>query len=198
MKALFLTGYGLSISIKNTRLVFKQGIKDPFSRNGEIIESTAGACPFDKVVIQGKGYVSTEALQILAENNINVVMLDKRGKLFGYFNQIRGSDPSIRQKQYDCFRDEARLEYLRKWIVKQKIESQIQLFKEIVARQYRHLVLNSYIVLKFEMAIDKMQTRLQGLERLHTLRDIACRELGLKNVLSNIGIGHQTGITLQY
>jgi len=51
------------------------------------------------VIIQGKGYVSTEALQTLAENNINVIMLDKRGKLFGYFNQVRGSDPLIRQKQ---------------------------------------------------------------------------------------------------
>jgi hypothetical protein len=32
MESLFLTGYGLSISIKNTRLVFKQGINDPLSK----------------------------------------------------------------------------------------------------------------------------------------------------------------------
>ena len=53
------------------------------------------------VIIPGKGYVSTEALQILAEDDISVVMLDKRGKFFDYFNQVRGSDPPlIRQKQY--------------------------------------------------------------------------------------------------
>src|SRR5579884_3347974 len=107
MKSLFLTGYGLSVSVKNTRLVFKQGINDPFGKEKRsAIELPASACPFDKVIIQGKGYVSTEALQILAENDINVVMLDNRGRLFSYFNQVRGSDPTIRQKQYDCFRDE--------------------------------------------------------------------------------------------
>src|SRR5690348_9180494 len=114
MKSLFLTGYGLSVSIKNTRLVFKQGVNDPFEKEKlDAIELAASACTFDKIIIQGKGYVSTEALQILAENNINVIMLDKRGKLFAHFNQIRGSDPLIRQKQYDCFRDDLKLEYLR-------------------------------------------------------------------------------------
>ncbi len=111
MKTLFLTGYGLSVSVKNTRWVFKQGINDPF-RNEKIetLELSASACNFDKMIIQGKGYVSTEALQRLAEANINVVMLDKRGKLFSYFHQIgRSNEPLIRQKQYDCFRDEKKL-----------------------------------------------------------------------------------------
>lgn len=77
MKSLFLTGYGLSVSVKNTRLVFKQGI-DPFSTKREVLELPASACPFDKVIIQGREYVSTEALERLAEGNINVIMLDLR------------------------------------------------------------------------------------------------------------------------
>lgn len=134
MKSLFLTGYGLSVKVQNTRLVFKQGINDPFGREkAEVLELPASAANFDKVVIQGKGYVSTEALERLAESNINVIMLDKRGKLYSYFHQIGGSnEPLIRQKQYDCFRDEKKLEHLRKWIVSEKIQSQIQLFKEFV------------------------------------------------------------------
>ncbi|MGI0016961.1 MAG: CRISPR-associated endonuclease Cas1, partial [Nitrososphaera sp.] len=134
--------YGLSLSVKNTRLVFKQGSNDPFSKEREIIDLSPSACDFDKVVIQGKGYVSTEALERLAQNNINVMMLDKRGKLYSYFHQIAGHEPLIRQNQYDCFRDEKQLEYLRKWVVKQRIESQIQLFKELVAEPKR--VYNSY------------------------------------------------------
>ena len=141
MKSLFLHGYGLSIRVKNTSLVFSQGL-DPFSDKKEVLELPARACPFDKVIIQGKGYVSTEALQYLAESNINVVMLDKRGKLYSYFHQIGGHEPLIRQQQYDCFRDEEKLEYLRKWIVKEKIESQIKLFKEFVAEPLR--VYNNY------------------------------------------------------
>jgi CRISPR-associated protein Cas1 len=82
MISLFLSGYGLSINVKKTRLVFKQGISDPFRKEKpNVIELPASACNFDKVIIQGKGYVSTEALQILVENNINVIMLDKRCKL---------------------------------------------------------------------------------------------------------------------
>jgi CRISPR-associated protein Cas1 len=142
MKTLFLTGYGLSVSVKNTRLVFKQGL-DPFTTNKQKAnELPTSACDFDKVVIQGKGFVSTEALQRLAEANINVVMLDKRGKLFSYFHQIGGHEPLIRQKQYDCFRDEAKLDYLRKWIVSEKIQSQIQLFKDMTEQPRRYY--NSY------------------------------------------------------
>lgn len=141
MKSLLLHGYGLSIKVKNTRLVFSQGI-DPFSDKRETLELPSTACNFDKVILQGKGYVSTEALERLAESNINVIMLDKRGKLYSYFHQIGGSDPLIRQRQYDCFRDESKLEYLRKWLVSQKIESQIGLFKEFVAEPKR--VYNSY------------------------------------------------------
>src|SRR5437667_1815855 len=131
MKSLFLRGYGLSIKLRNSRLVFSQGI-DPFSNKREQLELPSSACPFDKVVIQGKGYVSTEALERLAESNINVIMLDKRGKLYSYFHQIAGHEPLIRQNQYDCFRDENKLEYLRKWIVSEKIQTQIRLFKELI------------------------------------------------------------------
>ncbi|HYL66892.1 MAG TPA: hypothetical protein VEU72_07025 [Nitrosopumilaceae archaeon] len=45
----------------------------------------ASACLFDKIVIQGKGYVSTESLERLAESNINMIMLDKHGKLYSYY-----------------------------------------------------------------------------------------------------------------
>ena len=171
MKTLLLQGYAVSIKLKNTRLVFTNGI-DAKTGKQEIIELPASACPFDKVVIQGKGFVGLDAMQVLAENNINVVILDKRGRLFGYFNQIRGSDPLIRQKQYDCFRDEARVEYLRKWIVKQKLESQILLFREIVAGRYRYLVNSDSIMAKFNLAISKIQNHLQSMERVHRLRGI--------------------------
>lgn len=139
MKSLFLTGFGLSVSVKNSRLIFRQGINDPFGREKpSILELPASACDFDKVVIQGKGFVSTEALEKLAESNINVVMLDKRGKLFSYFHQIGGHEPLIRQRQYDCFRDETKLEYLRKWIVSEKIQSQIRLFKDLTEEPKRY------------------------------------------------------------
>src|SRR5437867_8621763 len=140
MKSLLLTGYGLSVSVKNTRLVFKQGINDPFKKDKkEILKISASTCNFDKVIVQGKGYLSTEALERLSESKINVIMLDKRGKLYSYFNQIGGSnEPLIREKQYDCFKDERKIEYLRKWIVSQKILAQIALFRELIEEPRRY------------------------------------------------------------
>jgi len=111
MRSLFLRGYGLSIKVKNTRLVFAQGI-EPFSDTKKILELPASACQFDNLVIQGKGYVYTDALERLAESNINVVMLDKRGKLFSYFHKIGGHEPLIRKNQSDTFRDPKKLEFL--------------------------------------------------------------------------------------
>ena len=130
MKSLLFQGYGCSIRVKDTRLIFSQGVH-AFSKEREIIETSVRACAFDKVIIQGDGYVSTKALQILAENNIGVVMLDKRGKIFSHFNQISNSEPLIRQNQYDAFRDEEKADTLRKWIMRERISSQIQLFKEL-------------------------------------------------------------------
>lgn len=105
----------------------------PFVPKQEPLDLPVSKCAFDKVIIQGKEYVSTEALERLAESNINVIMLDKRGKLYSYFHQIGGHEPLIKQKQYDAFSDEKKLEFLRKWLVSQKVQSQIELFQEFVA-----------------------------------------------------------------
>jgi len=193
MKSLFLTGYGLSLSIKNTRLVFKQG-STPFSEhNRETLELPASACNFDKVVIQGRGYVSTEALERLAEGKINVIMLDKRGKLYSYFHQIAGHEPLIRQNQYDCFRDENKLESLRKWIVSDKIQSQIRLFKDLIAEPKKfyssfnkkwQVNNNQHSSMNYSLKVSEdakkqikhviffMESYLQRLESAHKLREI--------------------------
>ena len=158
------------------------------------MELPASACQFDKVVIQGRGYVSTEALERLAESNINVIMLDKRGKLYSYFHQIGGSnEPLIRQNQYDCFRDKNKVEYLRKWIVSEKIRAQIQLFKDLVEKPKRYfntynkkwqvnnnqhssinysLKLNEDAKNKVQNAIPMMERHLQRLQNAHTRREI--------------------------
>lgn len=187
MKSLFLTDYRLSLTVKNTRLVFEQEINDPFRKRGkekqDIMELPASACPFDKVIIQGRAYVSMEDLQILAENEINVVLLDRRGKIFSYFNQIRGSDPLVRQKQYDCFRDEAKLEHLRKWVIREKIESQIRLFSKITQGRYRHLITDDKIINEFSEAIAKMKGNFNAiLNRAHTLTQILHHESSIAKI----------------
>src|SRR5437773_5170053 len=131
MRTLVLQGYGISIKVKNGKLVITQG-KNRITGEQEVIEIT-GNPDFDKIIVEGNmsGWISFRALDWLSHLGINVVMVDRKGKLYATFNQVRGdTEPTIRQQQYDCFRNEKDLDYLRKWIVTERINSQIQLLRE--------------------------------------------------------------------
>lgn len=73
----FLKGYGHSISVKNSKIILKDN-HDPFS-SPEIEEWFPNRMPYEKIVLSGKGYVSTEALAMLSENNRNVILVDTQG-----------------------------------------------------------------------------------------------------------------------
>ena len=88
----FLKGYGHSISVKNSKIVLKNN-HDPFSQP-QIEEWFINNMPYEKIILQGKGYISTEALTLLSQNNRNVILLDtfeKDGRLYYKFNVLRNS-----------------------------------------------------------------------------------------------------------
>ena len=130
MRTLVLQGYGISIKVENGKLVITQG-KNRVTGEQEVIQITDNP-NFDKIIIEGNnGWISFRALDWLSYLGINVVMVDRKGRLYATFNQIKGdTEPTIRQQQYDCFRNEKHLEYLRKWIVTERVNSQIQLLRE--------------------------------------------------------------------
>jgi len=63
----FLKGYGHSISVKNSKIILKSN-HDPFSES-EQEEWFVKNMPYEKIILQGKGYISTEALSQLSKNN---------------------------------------------------------------------------------------------------------------------------------
>ena len=75
----FLKGYGISVNLKNNKLVLKNGY-DYFAKQQEKEEWFVKNMPYEKIILQGKGYVSTEALSLLSQNNRNVILLDNHGK----------------------------------------------------------------------------------------------------------------------
>lgn len=122
----FLKGYGHSIYVKDSKLILKD-CHDPFSE--PIIESWhIKNMPYEKIVLQGKGYISTDALSLLSENNRNVILLDIHGKPVTFLNPVRESFVATKYRigQYDIFRDESKRKYLARQIIKAKIESQIK------------------------------------------------------------------------
>jgi len=127
----FLKGYGHSISVKNSKIILKD-CHDPFSEP-EQEEWFVENMPYEKIVLSGKGYISTEALSILSENNRNVILLNNQGKPITFCNGMMDSltATKYRMAQYDTFRDESKRQYLEKQILSAKIESQLKLLKLI-------------------------------------------------------------------
>lgn len=125
----FLKGYGHSISVKDSKLILKNN-HDPFSEP-EIEEWYPNRMPYEKIVLSGKGYVSTEALAMLSENNRNVILVDTQGNpqcaMSGMMSSLTAS--KYRIGQYDTFRIKEKRDYLSRQIVKAKIESQIKFLK---------------------------------------------------------------------
>ena len=114
----FLKGYGHSISVKDSKIILKDN-HDPFSQ--PVIESWyVKNMPYEKIVLQGKGYISTEALSLLSENNRNVILLDNHGKPVTYLNPVMESLTATQYRiaQYDTFRNLEKCRYLSKQIVK--------------------------------------------------------------------------------
>lgn len=122
----FLKGYGHSISVKDSKIILKN-CSDPFSEP-QIESWHVKNMPYEKLVLQGKGYISTEALSLLSKNNRNVILLDIHGKPVTYLNPVRESFVATKYRigQYDTFRDESKRKHLARQIIKAKIDSQIE------------------------------------------------------------------------
>lgn len=127
----FLKCYGHSISVKDSKIVLKNNY-DPFSEPTQE-EWFVKNMPYEKIVLSGKGYISTEALSLLSQNNRNVILLDNHGKPVTFCNGMMDSltATKYRMAQYDTFRDESKCEYLTKQIISAKKESQLKLLKMI-------------------------------------------------------------------
>jgi CRISPR-associated protein Cas1 len=97
----FLSGYGFSINVKDSKIVLKNCF-DPFSEP-EIEEWYPKNMPYEKIVLSGKGHISTEALSLLSENNRNVILLDTYGKPITFLNGMMESltSTNYRIAQYD-------------------------------------------------------------------------------------------------
>src|SRR6185312_4553345 len=125
----FLKGYGFSIKVKDSKIVLKN-TADPFSEP-EIEEWFVNNMPYEKIVMSGKGYVSTEALSLLSQHHRNLILVDTYGRATTYLNPVTESLTNTRYRigQYDTFRDVSKRNYLSRQILKAKLDSQINFLK---------------------------------------------------------------------
>jgi len=126
----FLKGYGFSIKVKNSKIILKN-CSDPF-KEPEIEEWFVNNMPYEKIVMSGKGYISTEALSLLSQYHRNLILVDTYGRATTYLNPVTESLTNTRYRigQYDTFRDPEKCNYLSRQILKAKLDSQINFLKD--------------------------------------------------------------------
>ena len=152
-----LRGYGVSISLKDNKVCLKGG-KDIFTGHQDTEEWFVTQIPYERIVISGKGYISTEAVKLLTEKNINVILTDTCGNLITAMHQIMSSPTATnyRMAQYDTFRNPEKVAYLQKQLLRSKLESQIAFLQSIHRPEVQEAVdgLTSYLA-KIDNAKDK-------------------------------------------
>ena len=79
-----LRGYGVSITLKDNNISLRNGT-DLFG-HAEKEEWFVTRMPYEKIVISGRGYVSTDAIKLLSEKNVNVILTDMYGNLISSMN----------------------------------------------------------------------------------------------------------------
>ena len=121
-----LRGYGMGITLKDNQIILKNG-KHFYEKKHEIESYFPSRFPYERLVVSGRGIISTEAIKTLSENNINVILTDSFGKLVSSLNfpMVSGIGSRNRMGQYDTFRDEPKITYLQRQLLDSKFQSQI-------------------------------------------------------------------------
>lgn len=101
---------------------------DPFTGEQETEEWFVTQIPYGRIVISGKGYLSTEAIKLLTDHNINVILTDTYGNLITAMHKVMSSPTATNYRiaQYDTFRYPEKVAHLQEKFLKAKRESQIQ------------------------------------------------------------------------
>jgi len=127
-----LRGFGLSITTKDKQIILKNG-KHFYEKEHEIESYFPKKFPYERLVISGKGMLSTDAIKTLSENNVNVILTDSFGSLVSSINfpMVSGIGSRNRMAQYDTFRDESKLLYLQRQLLHSKFQSQINFLSSL-------------------------------------------------------------------
>jgi len=127
-----LSGYGLSVKLKDNRIVLTDGY-NPFTETQQKEEWFITQLPYEKLVISGNGYLSTEAIKLLNQNYKNVILTDTFGHPISLMNGCMESMTATKYRigQYDTFRDPKKRAYLTHQTIIAKLESQIRFLESL-------------------------------------------------------------------
>jgi len=94
-------------------------------------KSTISPQKVERIILTTDAVLTTAILHLAAENNIDIVILDRGGDPVGRFWHSRfGSITTIRRKQLELTAGDQGLEYAREWVIT-KLNNQVEFIKEL-------------------------------------------------------------------
>jgi CRISP-associated protein Cas1 len=137
-------------------------------------EFEVSAKKVDSIMITTSSYLSTDAIKLAMDNNIDVIFLDDFGDPYGrVWHSKLGSTVAIRRKQLEMTSNEKGLDMAKEWIIS-KLDNQIEFLTKLKnSRQEKESKLNEYISRLSETktkledltgTIDEKRNTIMGLE----------------------------------
>ncbi|MDF2429864.1 MAG: CRISPR-associated endonuclease Cas1, partial [Nitrosopumilus sp.] len=122
----------MAITTKDSQIILKNG-KHFYEKDHQIESHYPSKFPYERLVISGKGILSTDAIKSLSENNVNLIFTDSYGNPVSSLNfpMVSGIGSRNRMNQYDTFRDIAKTTYLQRQLLYSKFQSQIHFLSSL-------------------------------------------------------------------
>lgn len=111
---LVIDGFGKSIAKRDNQIVIKENKKEVDFFLAKDLE---------QIIVSGKGSVTYDALELLAENNVDFISIDWKGDLNYRLSSGEHKNTVIKKEQYYSLKD-YRSGFLAKSFIKGKIENQ--------------------------------------------------------------------------
>jgi CRISPR-associated protein Cas1 len=94
-------------------------------------KSTISPAKVERIILTTDAVLTTAVLHLAAENNIDLIILDRYGEPVGRFWHARfGSITTIRRRQLELTTNDTGFDYARQWII-DKLENQAEFVKEL-------------------------------------------------------------------
>ena len=167
MNTLFLSGFGISLTVDGGRLHVKDG-RDINKEEPKTIVYRPKMIDVDNIVIYGhSGNLSLDAIKWLSKQNVQLTVLNWDGRLLTSILIPEVKQNNVRLAQYDASRDERKVELARKFIEAKIVNSKIVL--DWLVLRYPELKDTKKGLFA---QIDDFQTRLPGAKTTKDVRSI--------------------------
>jgi CRISPR-associated protein Cas1 len=89
----------MGITLKDNQIVLKNG-RHFYEKKHEIESFFPSRFPYERIIISGRGVITTEAIKSLSENNVNIILTDSFGNLVSSMNFPMVSGIGTKNRNY--------------------------------------------------------------------------------------------------